>query len=55
MEEWWKAMEDDCNVELRELFQFENVKMKKLVQKLPRICNVMEEEALQFVLNLGTD
>ncbi|CAE6955875.1 ACP5 [Symbiodinium natans] len=34
MEEWWKAMEDDCNVELRELFQFENVKMKKLVQKL---------------------
>ncbi|CAE7751093.1 ACP5, partial [Symbiodinium necroappetens] len=34
MEEWWKALEDDCNRELRRLFQFENLKMKKLLRKL---------------------
>ena len=34
MEEWWKALEDDCNQELRALFQFESRKMKKLLQKL---------------------
>ncbi|CAE7919403.1 ACP5, partial [Symbiodinium sp. KB8] len=34
MEEWWKALEDDCNRELRRLFQFEDLKMKKLLRKL---------------------
>eukprot|EP00439_Symbiodinium_sp_Y106_P060938 s167_g9.t1 len=34
MDEWWKALEDDCNRELRVLFQFENIKMKKLLRKL---------------------
>ena len=38
MEEWWKALEDDCNRELRRLFQFEDLKMKKLLRKLLLRC-----------------
>ena len=38
MEEWWKALEDECNLELRTLFQFQNPKMKKLLQKLQLCC-----------------
>ena len=41
MDEWWKALEDDCNRELRVLFQFENIKMKKLLRKLQLRCSDM--------------
>ncbi|CAE7278268.1 ACP5, partial [Symbiodinium pilosum] len=46
MEEWWKALEDEFNLELRALFQFENPKMKKLLQKLFKSSVHEEAESL---------